>query len=1351
MRMIARHFVFVILLSLLASLPVWGQAAASLTGTVTDPTGAVIPGAKVKLANPATGVARETTTGGDGSYVFTQLAPAPYKLEVTAQGFATLRRDVHVAVATAQTVDITLEVGAVAEVVEVEAGAAVQKLDASMGTPFSGTEVRNLPMLDRDPAGLLSLQAAVAYVPANTIASGAQSGDPDDDGRSGAVAGARSDQTNITLDGVDVNDAQYGYAFASVLRTTLDSLQEFRVTTNNYNADLGRSSAAQVSLVTKGGGNDVHGSAYWVHRNEALGANDFFLNQSGEDKPKLRRHVYGGSLGGPVVKDRFFLFGNFEQLRESKSETVLRDIPSPSFRDGVLIYECADPANPACDGTSSAVGLISGQTWTAPAGFYALSPAELIAIDPLNVPGEGPNAAALAYFNTFPTPNSSGNFDDINLQGFRFASPVKNLFSTMILRADLNLDTQGKHIVFGRWNYQDDSFNNPPQFPGQDPRQSLLSSNKGFAAGYTAILTPSLVNNLRVGLTRIQEGFAGQQAQDFADFRFIDEREAFETNTSGRRFPLWQVRDDVSWSKGSHTLTFGADLRFLRNRTYFNDNSFNGINMNPSWLNRVGRVLVPGRTECVQPGCSAVPAVAGGFQSAYRDAVVNLLGIITQLDGAFNLNTDASPIPLGEFLRRKWAVDEYEFYVQDQWRATPTLTVTYGLRYYTASPPREQNGNQVNPVFESGNLEGLGDWFDLRGTNMLQGIPAADAPAVGFDLSGPANNRPNFFDWDKNNWSPRVALAWAPRSLGWLSGDGKLVVRAGYGLVYDRFGPALITTYDKFGSFGLSSILTSTFGGCGEGAAQNRPLGVCPRFTGTFDTTAALAALRPDAPCTGFPCFFPGIDFATGTEDLGSFAITSALDSALKTPYAHALNFSIARELPWDLTVEGSFVGRYGHGLLIQRDAAMIANLCEPTSGRCYFDVARDMLTMVSNGVSPLDLAPEPFWEILFPAFGAAGINEGFLPCDIFDISPDDPGADGILGTGDDDIDPVGGWSPTIIGYDLFACDHPDTTVVPVDIDFEFPAWMTCASGTDLDADGFNDCPFAFFDDQFAALSLWSSIAKSSYNAFVLSVRKRLSNGLQFQFNYTLSKSLDHSSTPERQGDYGGVAGGDGGSGFLVNSFNPDLDYSFSDFDMRHQINMNWYYELPFGRGRALASDVSSWANQIIGGWSFSGLWRWNSGLPTNVLNDRVWPTNWNVQGRGTCVSDGADLFGTSFGPCPDTQNTHSSTRGIPNLFSDPDTAFNRFRFSVPGEVGNRNILRSDGYFTIDIGVSKSFNMPWEGHKLGFTWQIFNLTNSVYFDPWSAQLDMGSSTTFGNYTETIGQSRLMQFGFRYEF
>src|SRR5215470_3827682 len=165
------------------------------------------------------------------------------------------------------------------------------------------------------------------------------------DGRSGAVNGARSDQNNVTLDGVDVNDPQNGYAFTSVLRTPTEALGEFRTSTTGYDADSGgRSSSAQVQLVTKSGTNSLHGSAYYSHRNEAFNANDYFLNRQGIKQPKFRHHLYGGSLGGPIIKDRVFLFGDYERLKESLFSSAVRAVPSVAFKDGVFFYPCTTVA-----------------------------------------------------------------------------------------------------------------------------------------------------------------------------------------------------------------------------------------------------------------------------------------------------------------------------------------------------------------------------------------------------------------------------------------------------------------------------------------------------------------------------------------------------------------------------------------------------------------------------------------------------------------------------------------------------------------------------------------------------------------------------------------------------------------------------------------------------------------------------------------------------------------------------------------------------------------------------------------------------------------------------------------------
>ncbi len=1323
-----RNFALLMTIAMVVSLPAVAQQAA-LTGTVSDPTGAVIPGAEVTLTHKGTGATRTTTSGANGGYLFNQLEPGRYRLEISTQGFKTGVRDpVTLPVGITSTLNVALEIGAVTEQVVVEEGVAgINTVDASMGTPISGTEILNLPSADLDPAGLLSLQAGVTYVPGGVDNPGGYSGIMNFDGRGGSVNGARSDQTNITLDGVDVNDAENGFAFTSAIRATQASLQEFRVTTTNYNADQGRSSAAQVQLVTKSGTNTPHGMVYWTHRNEAFGATDFFNNRDGVDKGKLRRHVYGVALGGPIKKDRLFLFGNFEKMEHAEGSSSLRNIPTDSFRDGVIIYECDDPA--LCPG-----GTVNGLTGshTVPAGFYGLTPLEFAAIDPLGI---GPNPAVIAYLTQFPSVNSTGSRDNINIGGFRFNSPVQNEFKTYIARADYNIDAAGNHTFYARGTLQDDAvISAGPFFPGNSPNQLLLGNSRGLAFGYKAVLSPTVINTLRYGYTRIGEEFSGVRNSEYVGLRFISELNGFDGTASTRtRFLDTQhFRNDMSITRGSHTMSFGADFRFTRNNRSTNANSFHGFVVNPSWLPNVGRQTQPGEFDCFQQaanapfntstGCTDVPAVAGGFTSSWNDTAPNLLGIISQVNGRFNLAADGGILASGEAVRRRFAVDEYEIYIQDQWRMTPTLTLTYGTRFFVTSPPWETNGLQVTPT------PNLGDWFAARRTLMLNGLPTNNAPDIGFDLGGPANNGKDYYAWDWNNWSPRVALAWAPRMNNWFSGNGKLVIRGGYSLVYDRVGNGLVSSFDRGGSFGMATDIASTFGGCDEGltgplAAVN---GSCPRYTGILDTAAAKAASLPAAPAGGFPAVPPPV------RD-----ISTALDSSIVTPYAHVMNVSIARDLPGNFTVEVAYVGRRARKLLIARDLAMQADLVDQASGMSWFEANVQLIGMAEQGQDIVTMGTIPFWENLFPGWGPTGANSGELACDIF----------GVGG--------AGGFSATQVAYDFINCLHPDTTFAAWVIDgftpggFN-PGHLNCAGGTDIDGDAFLDCPFAFFDDQFATLNAWSSIARSEYHAFQLTVRRRLSRGIGFTFNYSLSHSLDHSSTPERQDLFGFFNGG--GSGTTLNSWQLENEYASSDFDMRHQINSNWYVEIPFGHGKALGGGMPGWANQIIGGWQVSGIFRSNSGLPASVANGRVWPTNWNLSGRATCSGQGADNFGVQYGACPTTQNVKNAAgdRG-PNLFADPDLALEFVRQTLPGDSGNRNAIRADNYINLDLAIAKAFPMPWEGHSFKFRWEMFNLTNSVYFDAVSLNLSQRATASFGNYTAVMGAPRRMQVSLRYEF
>ena len=209
---------------------------------------------------------------------------------------------------------------------------------------------------------------------------------------------------------------------------------------------------------------------------------------------------------------------------------------------------------------------------------------------------------------------------------------------------------------------------------------------------------------------------------------------------------------------------------------------------------------------------------------------------------------------------------------------------------------------------------------------------------------------------------------------------------------------------------------------------------------------------------------------------------------------------------------------------------------------------------------------------------------------------------------------------------------------------------------------------------------------------------------MAYAVNYTLSKSEDHSSTPERQEPTGGFFTG-GYTGTAINAWEPDLEYSYSDFDMRHQLNGYIMWELPFGRGKRWGNGAYGFVNQLIGGWQISSVVRFNTGLPANAINGRTWPTNWNLQGNATCApaQDGLN-FGLATGPCPATHTTNGAknegaSEPNPNIFANPDEAIKSFRFSAMGERGERNVMRGDSYASADLAFRKAFDMSYSGQS----------------------------------------------------
>src|SRR5215472_14765902 len=623
------------------TLGAWGVPAqvgtTSIRGVVTDKTGAMVSNARVSLTNAGQALTREMNTNNTGEYEFLALPPGTYSLSVEMQGFRKFEnKNVQLLVNSPTTVNVTLEVGVTSQTVEVSAQAVTMNTtDATLGIAFDENQVKQLPMEGRNVPDLLSLQAGVLYTGNRSDIN------VDIDTRNGAVNGARSDQSNISLDGMPVNDSG-GHAFKSVLPVTLDSVQEFRVTTTNYNADQGGSSGAQVALVTKSGTNAFHGSAYEYHRNTYTSANDYFVKlaqlQAGNPDvpPKIIRNVFGTSVGGPVLKDRFYFFLNFEGTRRAEASSAVRTIPTDSLRDGVVFYLCApvldasgnvvQTAAQVCPGNS--VTGVSGKTYTSQATYQALGPNDIKKMDPLGI---GVNPVSMAYFNTFPHANDASVGDGFNYSGFRFASPLSDTKNWYIGKLDYNITKDAKqHLslsgaLANESNPQDQYLPSAPTgslFNYTNARHTLLDYSRGLIVNYSSVITNSLVNNFRYGFIRESIGNSGDSNQTYIIMRGISQG---VTRSQAFQIPSHNISDDLSWSRGKHTLQFGGLISRYRNPRVSTLNSFSDGVTNASWLDVSGMLVKSGSN--FNPANNGFPAGAKSFANSYDFPMIALLGM----------------------------------------------------------------------------------------------------------------------------------------------------------------------------------------------------------------------------------------------------------------------------------------------------------------------------------------------------------------------------------------------------------------------------------------------------------------------------------------------------------------------------------------------------------------------------------------------------------------------------------------------------------------------------------------------------------------------------------------------------
>ncbi|HEX4005966.1 MAG TPA: TonB-dependent receptor [Acidobacteriaceae bacterium] len=1236
------------------------MATTSLRGVIKDPSGAVIPGAHIALLNGATGQAQNAISSAAGEYTFVSLEPAKYTIKVSATGFGDQTKAAELLVNQPATIDFTMTLKAISEVVNVSAEAqTLNTTDASLGNSEGNALIQALPSETRNVPDLLSLQPGVLYLPTM----GASEANPGGDSRSGTVNGVRSDQGNVTLDGVDDNDQVYGYAFTGVLRETQDSVEEFRVSTANSNADEGRSAGAQVSLVTKSGSNSFHGAAYEYNRPTLTVANDWFNKQAELNThepnipPKLIRNIFGAAVGGPIIKDKLFFFGNYEGTRQAENTQVTQTVPTAAYAAGKLSYQGDDAS-----GNIVNVVLTPSQVATLDAGCQVCHGAN----DSGYAPGPGPNPNALAYFAAMPVANGFTEGDGLNEGSFSFSSPNPVTLNTSIVRLDYTPNQQ--HRIFVRGNLQKDTTIGTENFPGQGPSSYYEDNTKGVIGGDTWSISPNLVNDVRYGYIRQGNSLHGVGDGDYVDFRFLSSPTA-ESRTTLATVPVNNIVDNLNWNKGKHDFQIGANWRLIHQNRTSDANSYNSASTNPYWVGG----------DAPDPSTITGYPVDGGFGNSYGIAYANLVGIVPSVTNQYNYllgNGSGTLLADGAFVTRHFKSNEFEYYVQDAWKPIPNLTITFGLRHTILQTPWETHGQEVTPTIDTHS------WFLEREAAAQQG--QIYEPELSFAPAGPYYNKPGFWPKQKANIAPRFAIAYAPTS--------RTTIRAGAGIYFDHYGESLINLFDQSGAFGLSGAVTNPAGTYGYEDS--------PRFTGR-STLPFSNGTFPNSP--PYP-------FAPPTGAIEGFSITWGLDSRLKTPYTEAFNLSVQHQFPKGFTLETDYVGTLGRHLIQSLDLAEPVDFVDPGGGGDYFHAGAQLSRLVdqhngnyeNNGNYASPSVPSiKYFEDVFPWMA----------------NYDYPGESATQAIYNNE------WAP--YRYDLGA------TTSLADLDFYGPP-----SGF-----GFYPAPGNwqphFWQGQFSSLYALSTIGSSYYNSLQVTVRHPSSHGLEFDVSYTLSHSIDLGSDSERSTEFSTSTA----LSSIINSWSPQFNRGSSDFDTRQLLTVDGVYALPFGRGRQLLGNTNRVTNFLLGGWQLSGINRTTSGLPFTLF-EPGWTTNWQQEGYGVVT-----------GKVP--MRRHFDQYGDPQFFADAAsinsnvTSGHPVRLPYPGEAGERNNFRGDGYFDIDAGLAKSWTLREYG-ALKFAWETYNTTNTVRFDPNS----IGSGLTGGNLgvaSALLTQPRRMQFSLRYDF
>lgn len=1322
---------FALYAGLLSGNPAFAQGSTgTITGTVTDATGAVIPGAAIVAVDPATSTRFTAVTNKSGSYTIVNVPPASYNISAAKAGFA---RDEIVS----QTVSVGLQsnanfkmmVGAENTTIEVQSSAAdLQTLNATVGVTVTPLSIESLPSVQRDVSTFATLQPGVTP--------------------GGSVAGTVTDQAVFTLDGgnnssdMDGSMQNYTGSFAGnptglssltgsssgVMPTPQDSIEEFRIATAGQTADFNNSTGFQAQIVTKRGRNTVHGTVYEYYLDSNIGANTWQNRiptanlPGGQVKPSYHFNRFGGSLGGPVAPTflggRTYLFGNYEGYRYPASATYERPVPSADLRNGFVTLNVTVAGVPT------------------PTRF------DLKAADPRGI---GISPVVQQMWNTFePVGNDPGctgisgaRCDGVNTIGFKgnVALPQKSDFGVVRLDHDFG-DKWHFNTSFRQYAFTNLTSNQVDIGGGLGGVKGVPTAYAPrpqtpwyLVAGVTTNISPTLTNDFHYSYLRNiwywnsaeappqLPGLGG--ALEPLGEQSIQTLSPYNVSTQQIRERVWDghdhfFADDLTLIKGNHLIQFGGQYQ---HNFAFHNRTDNGGGINYTTTYQLGDNA--GNTAATLPGLIAKGVPATGTTNVRLLSAV--LGIVNDSQVAYTRAGDNLALnPAHTRASDSTTIPYYNMYVTDSWHLKKSLTINAGVGYAIEMPPQEATGKQVLMVDANANPIYTEQFFNQRRA-------AAEAgqvfnPQIGFALLANVNGKPKYpYNPFYGGISPRLSFAYNPHFgtdnwLGKLTGDGATVIRGGFGRQFGRLN-------------GVAQVLTPLLGPGLIQAVQCRTAlatGVCGSSTPN-DSTAfrigvdGMSAPLPSATATLPQPNYPGVNSAAA-------AAPQVLDPSFRPNDTYNFNLSIQRQVNRQVLVEVGYIGR----LIYHENNSMLLNTvpymmsqggqtfatayaaveqafgCTVNAGLCSATTSK--ATTGSTKVFP-SVAAQPFFET---ALAGTGYCAGYINCTTAVVQKQ------ASFFGNQNVWSL--WSALDNGAFNFAHTMANTPI---------PGRANGAQG------------------QFTS-GVAASIANGygNYNGGFISFKMNNFHGLTAQTNLTYSKALGINAEPQASSSY-----------TVNDGFDLQKNYGVQYFNQKFITNTFVVYQTPWFKSQ------SGIVGRLLGGYTLAPIFAAGSGQPVgcgtfgsqafggadnNGFSDQESCIYTDPHIAGTeahrHVTGGTDANGIAVG----TQTAGGGAAAV-NRFLSPQAVYDSVRPPILGldnRAGGEGPISGLPYWNMDMSVRKNLRV-FERVNLEFSGVMTNVFNHLDFA--NGTFSIATPATFGVISAQGNAPRQIQMGIRASF